>query len=107
MLRIKTHVRKGDQVVVISGNHKGATGKILQVFPDKSRVIIERVHMIKRHQKKTQRYPEGGIIEREGTVHISNVKVVEKGADKKKESPKKTKTKTRTKKIKGSQTSIL
>jgi large subunit ribosomal protein L24 len=82
-MRIKTHVRKGDQVVVISGNHKGASGTILQVFPEKSRVIIERVNMIKKHQKKNQKFPEGGILEREGTVHISNVKLVEKAAVKK------------------------
>ena len=87
MPRIKTHVRKGDHVIVISGNHKGATGKILQVFPDRNRVIIERVHMIKKHQKKTQQFPEGGILEREGTIHISNVKLVETAAPKKEKKP--------------------
>jgi large subunit ribosomal protein L24 len=86
-MRIKTHVRKGDQVVVISGNHKGATGRILEVFPEKSRVIIERVNMIKKHQKKTQKFPDGGILEREGTIHISNVKLAEKSPAKKEKKP--------------------
>ena len=74
--RIKTHVKKGDEVEVIAGNHKGSTGKILQVFPAKSQVIVEGVRMIKKHQKKSQEQPEGAIIEREGPIHISNVKLV-------------------------------
>jgi large subunit ribosomal protein L24 len=80
MSRIKTHVRKGDKVTVISGNHKGSSGAILQVFPAKSQVIVEGVHMIKKHQRKTQKSPEGGIISREGPIHISNVRLVETAA---------------------------
>ena len=72
---IKTHVKKGDHVVVISGNHKGKKGEILQVLPEKGQVIIEGVRMIKRHTKPNQLNPEGGIIEREGPIHISNVKI--------------------------------
>ena len=72
---IKTHVRKGDDVVVISGAHKGATGRILQVFPEKGHVLVEGVRLIKRHTKPNQLNPEGGIIEREGPIHISNVKI--------------------------------
>ncbi|MEM8953890.1 MAG: 50S ribosomal protein L24 [Verrucomicrobiota bacterium] len=78
MSKIKTHVNKGDQVEVISGNHKGATGTILQVFPTKEQVIIEGVRMIKKHARKSQDRPEGGIVEKEGPIHISNVKLIEK-----------------------------
>lgn len=71
----KTHVKKGDEVVVISGNNKGQTGRILQVFPEKGQVLVEGVRMIKRHTKPNQLNPEGGIIEKEGPIHISNVKL--------------------------------
>lgn len=74
--RIKTHVKKNDEVQVISGNHKGETGRVLQVFPEKEQVIIEGVRIIKKHAKRSQEQPEGGIIEREGPIHISNVKLV-------------------------------
>lgn len=73
--RIKTHVKKGDQVLVISGNHKGESGKVLQVFPTKSQVLVEGVRMIKKHAKPSQDRPEGGIVEKEGPIHISNVKL--------------------------------
>ena len=77
MSRPRFHVKKGDQVQVITGNHKGATGKILQVFPAKLQVVIEGVRMIKKHTRKSQDNPQGAIIEREGPIHISNVKLVE------------------------------
>ena len=79
MNRIKLHVRKGDQVEVISGNHMGSTGKVLEVIARKQRVLIEGVRMIKRHLKKSQDNPQGKIAEREGPIHISNVKVLERG----------------------------
>ena len=78
----KFHVKKGDQVSVISGNQKGATGKVLQVLPKKSQVLIEGVRLIKKHTRKSQDRPQGAIIEREGPIHVSNVKVVEKAAKK-------------------------
>jgi len=78
MNRVKLHVRKGDQVEVISGNHSGSTGKVLEVIARKQRVLIEGVRMIKRHLKKSQDNPQGKIAEREGPIHISNVKVVER-----------------------------
>jgi large subunit ribosomal protein L24 len=78
--RIKTHVKKGDEVEVISGNHKGESGVILQVFPEKQQVIIEGVRMIKKHVKRSQDNPEGAIVEREGPIHISNVKLLTKAA---------------------------
>ena len=65
------HVRKGDLVVVTSGAYKGKRGKILRIVGD--RVVVEKVAMIKRHQKPTQKSPQGGIIDKEGTIHISNV----------------------------------
>jgi large subunit ribosomal protein L24 len=77
--RLTTHVKKGDTVQVISGNHKGATGKILAVLPKKSQVLIEGVRIIKKHARKSLENPNGAIIEREGPLHISNVKLLEKG----------------------------
>lgn len=77
MSHVKTHVKKGDTVKVIAGNHKGATGTVLQVLPEKAQVIVEGVRIIKKHQKRNQEFPEGGIIEKEGPIHISNVKKVD------------------------------
>ena len=90
MNRSRFHVKKGDLVKVISGNHLGAEGKILAVLPRKQQVLIEGVRIIKRHQKKSQEHPQGIIAQREGPVHISNVKRVEQDA---KAPAKKTKTK--------------
>ncbi|MGE0396266.1 MAG: 50S ribosomal protein L24 [Kofleriaceae bacterium] len=67
------HVRKGDLVIVIAGSHKGKKGKILRV--DGDRVVVEKVAMIKRHTKATQKNPQGGIVDKEGTIHISNVQL--------------------------------
>jgi len=67
-------LKKGDEVVVISGDHKGNKGKILQMFREKNRVIVEGVNMIKKHEKKTQDNPQGAIIEREASLHFSNVR---------------------------------
>jgi large subunit ribosomal protein L24 len=78
MNRIKLHVRKGDQVEVIAGNFKGSSGKVLEVIARKQRVLVEGVRMIKKHLKKSQDNPQGKIAEREGPIHISNVKVLER-----------------------------
>jgi large subunit ribosomal protein L24 len=67
------HVKRGDAVVVISGSHRGKEGKILEILPAKSRARIEGVAMMKRHTKKSQEHPQGSIVEREGSVHISNL----------------------------------
>ena len=72
--RKKTHVKKGDNVTVISGNHKGKSGRVLRVLIKKDQVLVEGVRMIKKHAAKSQDRPQGGIIEREGPLHISNVK---------------------------------
>jgi large subunit ribosomal protein L24 len=72
------HVKKGDEVVVIAGAERGKRGKVISVESAKERVIVEGVRMIKKHMRKNQNNPEGAIIEREGTVHISNVMTAEK-----------------------------
>ena len=69
----KFHVKKGDEVVVVAGSQKGKRGKIISVLTGKQRVIVEGVGMIKRHMRKSQQHPQGAIIEREGSVHASNV----------------------------------
>jgi large subunit ribosomal protein L24 len=79
MNRLKLHVRKGDNVEVISGNHRGSSGKVLEVIARKQRVLIEGVRMIKKHLRKSQDNPQGKIAEREGPIHISNVRVLERG----------------------------
>jgi large subunit ribosomal protein L24 len=92
MSKSRFHVKKGDNVQVITGNHKGAIGKILQVFPTKQQVLIEGVRMIKKHTRKSQDNPQGAIIQREGPIHVSNVKKVEEA-----EATSKTATKTKSK----------
>ncbi len=79
MNRLKHHVRKAIRSKFISGNFRGSTGKILQVLSRKERVLIEGVRMIKKHLRKSQDNPSGSIAEREGPIHISNVKLVERG----------------------------
>jgi large subunit ribosomal protein L24 len=74
----KFHVKKGDEVVVIAGTEKGKRGKIIEMLRGKERAIIEGVKMIKRHTRKSQQNPQGAIIEREGTVHISNLMLADK-----------------------------
>ena len=77
MSRLKFHVKKGDEVEVISGNHRGASGKVLQVLPKKQQVLIEGVRLIKKNVRKSQDHPNGAIITREGPIHVSNVKLAE------------------------------
>ena len=72
------HVKKNDEVVVIAGADKGKRGRIIQVVTKKQRVIVEGARMIKKHMRKSQQYPQGQIIEREGTIHISNVMKADK-----------------------------
>jgi large subunit ribosomal protein L24 len=69
----KVHVRKGDTVLVVTGKSSGKKGKVLSVIPDRSRVIVEGVNVVKRHTRPTQRLPQGGIIEKEAAIHSSNV----------------------------------
>ena len=69
----KFHVKRGDQVVVIAGSHKGKSGKVLEILAAKQRARVEGVAMMKRHLKKSQEHPQGSIAEREGSVHVSNL----------------------------------
>jgi len=68
-------IRKNDTVMVVSGDDKGKTGKVLMVFPDKNKILVEGINFIKRHTRGTQKNPKGGILEKEAALHISNVLV--------------------------------
>jgi large subunit ribosomal protein L24 len=72
------HIRKGDEVVVIAGAEKGKRGKIIEVITGKQRAIVEGIALIKRHTRKSQQHPQGAIVEREGTVHVSNLMKADK-----------------------------
>ena len=72
------HVKKGDEAVIIAGADKGKRGRVIAVVAKKERVIIEGASMIKKHMRKSQQYPQGQIVEREGSIHISNVMKAEK-----------------------------
>ena len=76
----KFHVKKGDQVTVVAGKEKGKSGKIIAVLTNQQRVIVEGLQMIKRHTRKSQQHPNGAIVDREGSIHISNVKKTEVAA---------------------------
>jgi large subunit ribosomal protein L24 len=78
MNRIKHHVKKGDHVEVISGNFRGSSGRVLGVLSSKQRVLVEGVRIIKKHLRKSQDNPSGKIAEREGPIHISNVRLLER-----------------------------
>jgi len=70
-----TKLKKGIEVVVTAGDHKGSKGKILQILRSKERVLIEGVNLVKKHERKTQDNPQGAIVEREASIHISNIKL--------------------------------
>ncbi|MBI4596154.1 MAG: 50S ribosomal protein L24 [Candidatus Tectomicrobia bacterium] len=72
----KLHIKKNDYVEVISGKEKGKRGKVLRVFTKNNRAIVEKINMIKRHSRPSKLTQQGGIIEKEGTIHISNLQVV-------------------------------
>ena len=69
-------IKKGDSVQVITGNDKGKIGRVIKVFLDSDRVVVEGVNIVKKHARPTQDNPQGGIIEKEATIHISNVMLV-------------------------------
>lgn len=77
----KLHIRKGDTVEVISGNDKGKRGKVLMVFPKKLRVLVEGINIRIKHQKPSQEHPQGGRLEKEMPIHISNVLPVDPVSD--------------------------
>ena len=68
-------IKKNDLVTVISGSDTGKSGRVLRVFPDKGRIVVEGVNMIKRHTRPSQKNPKGGILAKEAPIHISNVKL--------------------------------
>lgn len=74
--RVKLHVKKGDTVHVLKGNDAGKTGKILEVLPAKGRVVVDGVNIIKKHARPTRTNPQGGVIERPGSIHAANVMLV-------------------------------
>ncbi|MBM3880982.1 MAG: 50S ribosomal protein L24 [Verrucomicrobia bacterium] len=74
----KAHVKKGDEVVVIAGTEKGRRGRVIAVLPRKQRVIVEGLKIIQRHTRKNPKHPQGGILKREGTIHLSNVMKAER-----------------------------
>jgi len=67
------HIRRNDTVVVITGKYKGSRGRVLRVYPKESRLLVEGVNMIKRHTRPSGRNQQGGIVEREAPIHVSNV----------------------------------
>jgi large subunit ribosomal protein L24 len=70
-------IRKNDTVTVIAGNARGKTGKVLKVYPDRERLIVEGVNIMKRHTKPGQKNPQGGIVQREAPIHASNVMLLD------------------------------
>ena len=78
----QAHVRKGDTVVVVAGKERGKRGKVVRVDPAEGRVLVERLNMMKKHQRPTQKLRQGGIIEREAPLHLSNVMLLDPRTDK-------------------------
>ena len=72
-------LKKNDKVQVITGKYKGKHGKVIKVFKDKNRLIVEGINIIKKHERPTQENPQGGIMKKETSIHISNVLFVENG----------------------------
>jgi large subunit ribosomal protein L24 len=73
---VKFHIRKNDLVQVIAGKEKGKTGKVLKIFYKKNRVVVEKVNFVKKHSRPTGQTRQGGIIEKEAPIHVSNVLIV-------------------------------
>ncbi|WP_029911128.1 50S ribosomal protein L24 [Pelobacter seleniigenes] len=76
MASIKVHVKKDDMVKIIAGKERGKTGKVLRVFPAKGRVVVENLNVVKRHTRPNQLNPEGGIVEKEAAISMSNVMLI-------------------------------
>ena len=72
-MALKFHIKRNDQVIVIAGSHKGKEGKVLEIVASSQRARVEGVAMMQRHLKKSSEHPQGAIVEREGTVHVSNL----------------------------------
>ncbi|MEZ4825847.1 MAG: 50S ribosomal protein L24 [Bacteroidia bacterium] len=78
----KLHIKKGDNVRVLSGADRGMEGRVLRVFPKDQKAIVEGIRMVKKHIKPSQQYPNGGIIDQEAPIHISNLMVIDPGLKK-------------------------
>ncbi|MCK4564654.1 MAG: 50S ribosomal protein L24 [Verrucomicrobia bacterium] len=74
---VKCHIKKGDTVIVIAGDDKGKSGKVLQILPHTGRALVEGVNFMKKHMRKTDDHPQGGVVDMEATIAISNLKVSE------------------------------
>ena len=75
---IKRKIKKGDKVQVIAGEHKGREGKILEVLVDKNKAVVEGINLVKKHQKPSTNNPQGGILEQEAPIHLSNLSLMDK-----------------------------
>jgi large subunit ribosomal protein L24 len=73
----KFHIKKNDTVKVLTGESKGEEGKVLEVFPDKNKALVEGVNLVKRHTKPNAAHPNGGIVEKEAAIHLSNLMLVD------------------------------
>lgn len=69
-------IKKGDKVFVLAGRDKGKTGKVIYVYPKKGRALIEGINLVKKHLRKSQQNPQGGIVSRETTIHLSNLSLL-------------------------------
>ena len=76
------YLKKGDSVIVIAGKDKGKTGKVLKIYPKKNRALIEHINVMKKAQRKTQENQQGGFIEIESSIHLSNVMLIDKKSNK-------------------------
>ncbi len=72
----KFKIRKDDNVMVTTGREKGKTGRIIRVLPDRAMALVEKLNMVKKHQKPTAKYPQGGVIEKEAPIHVSNLMII-------------------------------
>ncbi|MEZ4848114.1 MAG: 50S ribosomal protein L24 [Bacteroidia bacterium] len=73
----KLHIKKGDTVRIISGSGKGTEGRVMKVFPQKMTAIVEGKKIVKKHMRPSQQYPDGGIIEQEAPIHVSNLMLID------------------------------
>lgn len=76
-MSVKLHIKKGDTVRVIAGDNKGSEGKVLEIQKDKNRAIVEGVNLVKKHTKPNAQHPQGGIVEQEAPIHISNLQLID------------------------------
>ena len=79
MAKKKLHIKKGDTVKVLCGKDRGNEGKVLKVFPQKETAIVEGIGMVSKHMRPSQQYPNGGIVEQEAPIHISNLMIIDPG----------------------------